>query len=307
MIHRIAHQLSNYRPWTNTLGLARTLIALGTLLTMLFSPADVLFHEVANQPTTLSCDGLFGYSLYCVLPFSTQTSIYLSCGVLVWVISGYLPQLSGFFHWWVAASLIFSGTVLEGGDHLAAILCLLLLPVLCLDPRPNHWKKVKASEALGRKARRIAASVFLWLIRLQMAVVYLHAAIGKLAVEEWLNGTAVYYWFTDSSIGMVDWMEPIALPLLLNPFIVALITWGSVCLELTLFAGLFMSNTNKRRLFRWALLFHVAIAAIHGLIGFGLIMIGGLVLYLLPLDQPVSLPKLSQARPGSKHVKTIPA
>lgn len=279
--------LSGWNPWTSRLGLARTCIAVGTLLAFIFSPANVLFHPIKGVEVLPVCDGVTGLSLFCQVGGDLRLGMWISGFILVWVIAGWWPRLSAVFHWWVSISFVLSATLIEGGDALAAILTFLLVPILWLDPRSSHWKNAKASGTLTNKVKSVFSKVFFQLIRVQMAVVYLHAAVGKMEVEEWINGTATYYWFIDESIGLASWLKPLVEPLLLNAFTVTSITWGAMILELALFGGLFMSRKHQKVLFYFGLAFHVAIALVHGLIGFGLIMIGGLMLYLLPLDEPV--------------------
>jgi hypothetical protein len=78
------------------------------------------------------------------------------------------------------------------------------------DPRKNHWhtnsmdlKETSAPE------RYLIANFFHFLIRLQVAFIYFHAAVGKMPISDWANGTAVYYWFNNPTFGMCNWMKPI--------------------------------------------------------------------------------------------------
>jgi len=43
-----------------------------------------------------------------------------------------------------------------------------------------------------------------------MFVVYFHAATAKLAMEEWLNGTVLYYWLNDPVVGLSNWLRFLA-------------------------------------------------------------------------------------------------
>jgi antimicrobial peptide system SdpB family protein len=136
-------------------------------------------------------------------------------------------------------------------------------------------------------------------IRLQVAVVYLHASVGKMKVEEWTNGTAVYYWFLHPVFGAADWLRPVLVPLLMSPVPVTVLTWGAVILELILFAGLFMERRHRRWLLWVGLAFHFGIVLVHGLVGFFFAMAGALILYLWPPDGKPQI-RLPQRRAGPR-------
>lgn len=117
--------------------------------------------------------------------------------------------------------------------------------------------------------------------RVQVCVIYAHAAIGKLSTEEWKDGTALHYWFMDPVFGVAEWSAPIIGPLVATGLGVAALTWGTVLLELGLAAGIVAG-----RWWRWGLLalgtaLHTGIALLLGLVTFGITMIGALVLYLV--------------------------
>src|SRR6185436_6116694 len=104
-------------------------------------------------------------------------------------------------------------------------------------------------------------------------------------VEEWLDGTAVYYWFLNPYMGANDFLKVIITPFVTNEFTTPFITWGTLAFELSLFLGLVMAPKHRLILLRWAILFHFLIAVIHGLIPFFLAMTASLIIYLRPLDK----------------------
>jgi antimicrobial peptide system SdpB family protein len=123
------------------------------------------------------------------------------------------------------------------------------------------------------------------LIRIQIAAIYFHSAAGKVTVEEWRNGTAIYYWFTDPAFGVPPWIASGLLPMLESGIVVTAITWGTVLLELFLFAGLVMDKRGWPYLLWLGIALHVGIALLIGLPAFSTAMIGVLILYLRPLEQ----------------------
>lgn len=120
-------------------------------------------------------------------------------------------------------------------------------------------------------------------IRIQVSIIYFHAFVAKLNMEEWLNGTILYYWLTDSTIGLPDFLK-MAMPIITSSFIVIL-TWYSLILEILLFMALVVPKNKRRYLLVAGIIFHLGIALSMGLISFGFAMIAALILYLRPFDE----------------------
>src|SRR5437868_3013270 len=107
-------------PWGSGLGLARTVLALGTLGTLLATPPRVLLSPLAGGITPPVCAGLAKASAWCLLPHSPQAVRWLSAAVLLVVASGWRPRLTAVPHWWVSWSLLASVTIQDGGDQITA-------------------------------------------------------------------------------------------------------------------------------------------------------------------------------------------
>lgn len=270
-------------PWTNVYGLARSFLALSLLSTLLFTGVDSLFPtvdgELLKQPV-LIFDKI---SIFYLMGENLLLAWLLSILILLAVIIGFFPQVTGILHWWVTYSYLVSGIIIEGGDQIASILTMLLIPVTLTDNRINHWFSPKES-AKGK------IKLFVWsiytVICLQVSVIYLHAGVAKMFVEEWLNGTAAYYWFTHSNFGASGMLKDVISGLLSNATISTMVTWGTMIFEIILFAWLFMSRNkwNWKVLFFAAILFHFSIAAIHGLVSFMFTMTGALIIYFFPKE-----------------------
>ena len=191
---------SSLNPWTNVYGLSRSIIAFGLLITLVFTNHDYLFpkeHNVAIKPHLFFHEQI---SIFFLLQENLNVAVILSIIILLLVIIGYYPQITGFLHWWVAYSYVVSSVLIEGGDQIASIITLFLIPICLTDKRKNHWTKNTNSHHKSRP------KLFIWsiyiVIMLQISVIYFHAGIDKIKVEEWLNGTATYYWFTHSIFGV---------------------------------------------------------------------------------------------------------
>lgn len=254
-------------------GLARSIIAGGLLLTLIFSQTDYLFdkdlfalHPSAGWTDDINFFKLFGFE-------NLVLAKMLAIAMLALVVSGFFPRLTGVLHWWLAFSFNNAASIVDGGDQVAAVLALLILPVTLFDGRTNHFYKSMEVNIISS----IVSNVFLRvLIPLQMSFIYFHAAIEKLyKVEEWRNGTAVYYFAQDPIFGASFMSE------LSGTYVVLLMTWGTIALEILLGAALFMVYRHKSLLLILGIGFHLTISMSFGLFSFMCSMVGGLFIYLL--------------------------
>jgi antimicrobial peptide system SdpB family protein len=132
--------------------------------------------------------------------------------------------------------------------------------------------------------RRLVAKSGLSLVRLQVAGIYLHAAAGKFAIEEWADGTALYYWLLHPTLGAPNWLAPLLHSLLLNGSFVSVLTWSIVVLEFFLAAGLLAPKSTRKWLLAAGISLHLGIIVIHGLVSFGTTMVAALILFLRPTE-----------------------
>jgi antimicrobial peptide system SdpB family protein len=283
---RVREAIDSSTPWTNVYGLARTLIALGTLGTLAFSHSTSIFRPAVGIDRVPQCYGLTRGSFFCLFGADhLELARWVAVAILTIVAVGWRPRVTGVLHWWVSASLSVSGVLVDGGDQVAQVLTLLLVPVTLTDTRTWHWQRVATAPSQRSDVSRLIALSALLMIRLQVAGIYFHAAVAKMGVREWRDGTAVYYWFTDPMFGVPAYLRPLIMPVITSAVGVTLVTWGAILLETLLFSALLM---DKR--YRWVLLyagisFHAAIALVHGLLSFALAMWGALVLYLRPIEK----------------------
>lgn len=270
-------------PYTWVYGLARTILAIGTFITITFSSVNVLFdyslfHDVNSKH-------LLGNINFFML-FGWENLIWaktISALILLVIASGIYPRFTGILQWWIASSLFYSSSLLEGGDQINAIICFLFIPITLLDSRKWHWNSKDFSED-----RKFVGNLMFVLISIQIAMVYLNAATDKVyaGTEEWKLGNAIYYYLNDSYFSYPDWMDPFLNILMANSFVVSSITWGTILLELILFGILFSNRNMKLAFFPIAVIFHLGIAVFLGLVSFFMAMLGGLIVYLVPKNSP---------------------
>jgi antimicrobial peptide system SdpB family protein len=143
---------------------------------------------------------------------------------------------------------------------------------------------------------KVLAESSWWVIRLQVALLYLNAAVAKSGVGDWANGTAAYYWFMHPTYGMPSWIAPALRPILTSPWGVIALTWGAMALEFSLFAGLLARQRLWPLLFWAGIGFHLTIWVVQGLASFFFSMAGALVLYLWHPERPMPLLEALQLR-----------
>jgi antimicrobial peptide system SdpB family protein len=278
-----------HAPWGSGLGLARSLLALGTALTLLATPTRVLLSPLASGITPPLCGGPASYSTWCVVGRGHgEAARWLSIVILLIVASGWRPRITALAHWWVSWSFIASVTIQDGGDQITAVLTLLLAPIALTDRRRWHWQR-DADATVG--LRMIVAHAALLLIYIQVAVLYFQAAVAKFGVTEWADGTAMYYWFNHATFGAPPWLRPITDLIDGNSVAVAAVTWGSIGLELALAAAILLRRPARRVLLAAGLVFHDMIALCMGLVSFDIAMSAALLLYLLPVGHVLVAPR----------------
>jgi len=286
-IDNVIEHLSSKNSFTNVYGLARTLMALGTIFTLIFSSPDTLFRPGGLEIVQAKVSLLAYFNFFKLLDFKYINILRFGAVALLCVVaSGWRPRFTGIIQWWLAYSFVNSVIIIEGGDQVISNISFLLLPVTLMDPRKSHWG-APAPAATPLSIRNLISNFCFGLIRLQMSVIYFHAAVGKIQSDDWQNGTALYYWFVHPIFGLSGWLKPIFMPLVTNSHIVVMLTWGTIIFEIALFMGLVLQQSYRYLLLILGILFHFLIAIIHGLPAFSLAMDGGLLLYFYPVDKSI--------------------
>jgi antimicrobial peptide system SdpB family protein len=261
-------------------GLSRCVLAIGTLLTLVFNDSTILFKS--NLKVLFSGKIVLTNIFNPFLAFSEQYTTYIkiaACLILVLVIIGWRPRFTCIPHWLISTWFLNSALDFDGGDQITSNLTLLLIPICLIDNRRSHWQH--RFYGVDEAYKNVFQNISLLVIRLQMALIYLHAAVGKFVVEDWINGSAIYYWSFHPIFGMGEIERKLATPLFQQPVLLFGLTWSVMILELVLFAGLLMDRKWYKGLFYAGVLFHIFIVLIHGLFSFFIAMTGGLVLFYL--------------------------
>ena len=272
----------NKHIWTNSLGLARTLFAISTLCNLFFNTDTTLGLVISNS---YEYSDLQFYSIFQLFD-NLYVSRFICYAILALVTLGVYPKYICILHWWVSFSYLISSSMLEGGDQITSIMTFLLIPVLIFDKRHNHWSKKEYK--VGFYPSTIAIFT-LFCIKIQVFIIYFSASTSKFAVKEWMDGTAIYYWFTDPVFGLNNKVLENFKFILMNPIAVTVLTWGALAVELYLASILFWGSKRTKMIsLILGMVLHLSFALVFGLWSFFLAMSGALVLYLIA-DQNLTL------------------
>jgi antimicrobial peptide system SdpB family protein len=282
--------MKNVSPWGPAYGLARSALALGTLLTLIGNPIDLLFFPVGHMfelpPTSSHVER---WTLFWLLRDHLELARGIAVGILVVAAAGYRPRVFGVLQWWVALSFMSASSIPDGGDQVTTVLTLLLVPVTLTDPRKWHWSS--APEVGPTLSDALLARVARWsvlILRVQVCAIYLNAVMAKVRVSEWLNGTALYFWMTDPLMGPGREHLGFFSSLLSDAGLVTASTWSVLLMQVLLAMGLCMPRVYRPLLLPVGLLFHVGTVVAFGLMSFCLAMTGALLLYLFMPEAEVS-------------------
>ena len=282
---KIEESIMNFNCLTNVYGLARSLIALSTLLTLLFNPVHDIFSPMSGIDQYPSGNGLF--SLFNLVPanyFYLSIVKWLFLILLLLIIIGWRPRFTGIIHWYISYSFYTAAATLDGGDQVAVALTFLMIPITLVDSRKWHWNSINFNNDFSR----IVAIVPYYLIRLQVAIIYLHSFLAKVTREEWINGTAVYYYLQDPLFGLNNFFLTLVNPIL-NSWLVVIPTWGTLIVQLVLFGALFAPKNHWKYYFIVGIFMHEIFAIMLGLFSFSIAMAGALILYLVPINEKLNI------------------
>lgn len=268
-------QITHFNFENSIIGMTRALLALSLLLTLLLNPTEILFPNNFVQYN----DSFESINLFKI--FSLQYGITISIVILLLVIIGFFPQITSILHFWVINSFINYSVVIDGGDMINNNITLLLIPICLFDRRINHWYYRENNYS---KMNFFKYSSFL-LIRIQLAYIYFQASISKFSVNEWLDGSALHYWFNNNMHGMNPAMSGVLNFILSNSLILTLLTWSVLGLEIFLCFSILSRRRSVLKFgFILGICFHFGIIIIFGLVSFFLSMSAALTFcFLIPI------------------------
>lgn len=269
----VGRAAGTFDPRSRWLAVSRSLLALATLTEILFTADSALFSDATGLTTGVHCDGVRALSLWCLdgdVTGHVLISRIVAVSTLVVVVAGYRPRWTCIPHWYVTYSLTASMTVANGGDGAAAVLTLLLVPLCLGDDRVWHW--AAPARPLGARWRGSAFAAQL-VIRLQLCIIYVTAAVSKLTDPAWRSGSAFYFAVNDPYLGIPTAASQMILPTLEAPWLIRTITWSVIAVQLLIALTIIGGHRMRAVAVALVVALHFSIIAVMALPSFGLIMI----------------------------------
>lgn len=259
------------------LGVARTLMALAQLSLVMLNDPRYFFVPIGEQDLQGSCsDRIIKLSIYCVSPADFEAANTVVAILLLVIASGILPRVSSILHFWVSYSIASSISLPDGGETTMQVVTLFMMIACLADGRMWHWQK--PCENKGPNVIRAISWAGSWLVRVQVAYIYLFSGLAKLAVEQWQDGTATYYVSRMEYFGAGGLFAEQFRLLLSVPIFTLAATWGTIILEVILAILLLV---NKPLCGKMAIaisaFIHVWIALMIGILSFALIMVASVL------------------------------
>jgi len=286
----------------------RSLIALAQLSVLLLTSWSNLTPAIVGQRIAPHCVGVIQGSLFCL--DHTPDALFARIGAVLaclLVISGFVPAISGVLHAWVSFSLSSSIGLPDGGESAAAVTTLIIAFVLLRDWRWNAWRH--GPSAGSSCALDGVAWGSWWILRLQMAFIYLESGLSKFGTDEWVNGSALYYVVRDPSFGASGPVGEIARSLTEIPIGTALLTWGTIALEVAVGALLLGGPRARKVALGLVIALHLGIIVLIGLWSFATIMMGAVIVATAPergINQHRQLLRLVTTKGGLPTTRPLP-
>lgn len=278
------HAIENV--YTPAVALLRSGLALAHLITLLFTNTAYLIRPVSGRPDPLECSGSSAFSLYCVVP-AEHVGVIRWMGIVICLlcISGYLPRLSSLLFAWLCFSAYSSWAITDGGDQLLLNLSIAIAVLNLFEKRGNQWRSPKSVGPLSCGVGLVAT----WLIKIQAFVIYFQAGVAKAGVNNWANGTEVYYDLRSPMFGASGIRYELLSLLLGNDHFIQALTWGTMAIEVFIAFAIFSSNEFKKVALLLAVMLHLGIAVFMGLISFSVAMVSLISFALTPTGKYIVL------------------
>ncbi|MEI4741684.1 hypothetical protein OAX51_00065 (plasmid) [Rhodococcus erythropolis] len=276
----VSRDISNTIYGSRLLGVGRTLMALAQLSVLLFTPSKYLFVPIGGSTLAEQCSSekVVRVSAYCISPENHRTITYFMIAVLVVVASGILPRYTSVLHFLVSFSIGTAIALPDGGETVMQVMSFFIMIACLADGRLWHWQDPKNGKWNRPNFLLGVSWAGSWFVRIQIAYIYIHSGLAKLAVEQWRDGTATYYVSRMEHFGAAGFLDEVFRSVVAIPAIALLSTWGTIVIEVTL--GILIL-VNRKRAGKVAIalcaFIHAWIAVSIGIISFAAIMLGAVI------------------------------
>jgi hypothetical protein len=127
------HFIENVEFYFLPIYIARTLLAISTLINILFNNPFLLYQQKELILPFAPRVALSEYSIFNLFFPNLLLAKWVSAFILLLVIIGFVPRVLCFLQFWIAYSLRTSSIITYGSDDINMILCLFLIPILMND------------------------------------------------------------------------------------------------------------------------------------------------------------------------------
>ena len=250
---------------------------------MWFTDDGVLTAEASRQIASP-----YAWSLLWFLPSTPAVVTACLCVAIAnaaLLLVGLLPRINALcLFLWLYSFQMRNVQIIDGEDTVMRMIAFCLIWIQSakcwsLQAWINKWRNPHPGP-LPRGEGVMVPGWGLRLLQIQMAFIFLSTGLMKLAGDEWLDGTALYY-----VARLDDFFGRFAVPAILfdTPWTVALMTWAVVLVELAV-PGLIWFRETRRFCLVCLLLFHLANEWTMHLFLFHWIMLAGWLSFLTADD-----------------------
>lgn len=275
---RLAQAIERVEPRRTALAVGRSLLAAAGILTILCSPDTALFLGTAETSSGLRCQGIRAVSLWCLAgpsEIGLLTSRILTVVVLVAVLVGFRPKWTCVPHWYVAFSFAAAIPVSNGGDSIAQIATMLLVPLCLGDDRAWQWTRPARPLMSSWRGSVLAAHLA---IRVQICLIYAGAVTSKLMDAPWRHGGAMYLAAHHPQYGAPVSLREMLAPALNSYWFVAAASWSVMALQVLTAVLIFGRRKHRLAVLVLGSGLHLGIMFLMGLMSFGMVMIALLII-----------------------------
>lgn len=245
---------------------------------LLFNNTDTM---MSYNKEHLSCSNLPIPTAFCasdMMGLNYEVMRWVMIIIILIALLGFVPYVTGILHWYICYSIQQSFLPVDGGDQISMVITFLLIPITLLDFRFNYFLSEK--KKLNEYIINITGS-FMLLIKIQVFLIYINAAIERLRNKEWADGTALYYFFSDSVFGIPEWEYQLT-SFIWESNLIILVTWSVTALEFFLAFNIIQNKVTNKIALISGIIFHIFIGLTIGIWTFTIVMIACLILYLHP-------------------------
>lgn len=269
----LVRNLDRFNPLSIRIQLGRSLIALAQLTILTLTTWPNLTADIVGRSPEGYCDGsLRQLSMFCLGgPVPQQVGIWIGVAIALLVVIGLVPRYVAPLHAWMAISLNASLALPDGGEAIASFATVILIVVCLPDNRVLAWVRPRRPISSRLGAASYAASIALCI---QMAGVYFESGLAKIAVSEWLDGSAMYFIVRDPYFGSTGLVGIVLRAFTDVPLGSALLTWGTIVVECSIAVLFLLPSHCKQYALFGVVILHIGIAIALGLWSFSAIMIG---------------------------------